>query len=274
MFRKSYHYLGLTLLTGLFLAMISASPALAKGTAHQLEFVDGTDEQGQIIIKVGAEKSDGSIDEYQFNIWIDDPPVDENWKADQFYNDITQYEHFDAEFVTSNKIRFWIADDCPHYEDIKNISVEDDTDETVIIDDDPALAVPIVQLSLDITGTGNGGTFTFGIADPAFPKATVPTTGLTGDQIEDNLVIEFNGLNDYYSAAKVGGIIIVENVPCPLGVLAGTTDTALTYIVKTERTRWGHGVPSLGQWSLIILMAVLIVSGTIVITRRRRLSAN
>lgn len=261
-----------------FAVAVTAGQAGAKGTAHEIEFLNGAESTGEIRITVTLERTNGQLDDYVEVIYVDELPTDRYWKAAE-YDDYLDNDnpYLEGNVQSDNTtVRFWVADDADQYEDIQSIEVEEDTGESVRIDDDAPTRIPIVQLSMDVTGTGTaGGSASFGLGDPGYPVATVGTEGLTGDEIEDALIDEFNLLytGTDFVAQRVEGRVTVEDVPCPLGVLAATTDTALSYKVKLMRTRWVGIAPALRDLARVGVALLVAATGGTVLVRRWRLSA-
>ena len=221
---------------------LMAPGVFAKGMWWTIEFEDDPQNEGEVRIKIDAERENGQIDEHYFTLWIEEPLPDRYWKASELrdqLNDSGGGCHFDATVQNGNTVRVEIDDDCPHYEDIEGVSVYDNsTGEGITITEDDPPPVYATRLTLNINGTGTGGWFKLGVAEEGYPLVEVSeTAGMTGPEIEEMLVSLFNAAYIRFTASLEGDtLIVIEDVPCPYGAAFGTTDTSLAYLFSMTRT--------------------------------------
>jgi hypothetical protein len=263
----------LLLLTLGFATTAIDSPAIAKGTDWHIDFGDGSASADGTVtftfkMNQGTEKS----------VTLN---VEEGWGPDYKagrLNDLIDPTDELKSHVESNPHKVWVETDDSWEDDdrITELTHEDTgTGEGIThhSDDAPAGTEIIVATIVNIEGIGTGGTLGLGIGSDLDGLVSIDTGGKTGSDIEQELLDAFNlAYVGLYVATLDNGQIIIPNIPCPLGVLFGTTDTGLSYSF-TMRQTGTVSIPALTGWGALILLAVTVIAAVIVIRRRHRVLA-
>ncbi len=245
------------------------SPAIAKGTDWHIDFGDSSAEADGTVtftftMNQGTEKS----------VTLD---VEEGWgpdyKAGQL-NDLIDPTNELESHVESNNHKVWVETDDNWENDdrITELTHEDSgTGEGITHHSDDAPVGPqvIVSAVVNIQGLGTGGTLGIGIGSDLGQLVSVDVTnGKTGSEIEQELLDAFNlAYAGFYVATIENGWIVIPNIPCPLGVLFGTTDTGLSYSFSMRQTN--TSVPALTGWGGLVLFGLIVIAAVMVMQRRR-----
>lgn len=258
---------GVGLLVMILMILGSTSQVHARGAPWYIISKKSPSADGVISLKVTLNQ--GHYEIVDVNVYTSDTPED---KAYDIADELDDTPSLDAEDVGQD-VRVKINDYWTGLDDeIQEIKFTDHgTGEELhgVKDDPPSSYTPLVQIALDISGTGtSGGWYKLGIGELG-ALATVDTEGKTGAQIEQDLMHEFNVLyHGQYFGELIDGKVSIRDVPCPLGVVYGTNDTQLTYSLTMGRT--GESIPTLTHWGLITLTILVIGSGIWLMLKRRR----
>ena len=157
-------------------------------------------------------------------------PVKKDWSVQEKCEEIAKVLDKNKFLtVTCNGNRIKIVANDPN--EIKSVQItEIGTGEGLTaVKDDPLQEELILRAYFCLKGMGENGEANLRIGDE--PLVTVSTTGLKDVKIGEALVSTFNDIYEGtgYKAQHTGAFIYIDNVPCPLGIAAGTTDTNLSF---------------------------------------------
>ncbi len=281
MLGRSYSTTGSWCRKFIYIGLVMAgtgSPALPQSVPWDVTFRGNADADGGVI--EGVFRYDGNIGAvqfaYSFNVPAGSEPPE---KAVLFRDAIIAAGNPPVTFTfdESNYPPDYVVKVTPAAGiqitvlEINDVSTGEDPHS---VKDDPAGI--FVDIEIDIEGIGvnraDSGVAeaVLGIGSEAL--ATVLTLGMTGDEIETELMTEFNALYaPDYEAILENGSLLVRDVPCELGTTFGTDDNGLSYGHRTALvTPPIVFIPTLSQSALALMALFLLSCGAVVINRRRR----